>query len=100
MEALPLSMGYWVLYYKMQNNQNFSQKLESLLKKRLSLEDESLNLKATLSSDLGLSELEIADLISYIESELKVNIDDRNNITSLNTLEDLVHLIEENSHEF
>ncbi|OGG13351.1 hypothetical protein A2773_00985 [Candidatus Gottesmanbacteria bacterium RIFCSPHIGHO2_01_FULL_39_10] len=84
----------------MQNNQNFSQKLENLLIQKLGIEDGHLNLQAHLQRDLGMSEIEIADLVSFIETELKVNIDDKSAIASLNTLEDLVHLIEENSHEF
>ena len=84
----------------MQNNENFSQKLENLLIQKLGIEDEQLNLKAHLSSDLGMSEVEIADLVSYIETELKVNIEDKSKIAALDTLEDLVHLVEENSHEF
>src|SRR3989344_574565 len=86
----------WEPYYQMQNNENFSQKLENLLIQKLGIEDEQLNLKAHLSSDLGMSEVEIADLVSYIETELKVNIEDKSKIAALDTLEDLVHLVEEN----
>ncbi|MBI4067689.1 hypothetical protein HY407_04855 [Candidatus Gottesmanbacteria bacterium] len=84
----------------MQNNQTFDQKLVTILKDKLGLEDQELNLQDNLETDLNIGELEKADLFASLEKELNFSIEDKSRLVNVKTLEDLIHLVEENSHEF
>lgn len=84
----------------MPNQTSFQQKVENILIERLGIEAEELDPKANLASDLNLSDVEKADLIESLEKEFKFTIEDKTKLSEINTLEDLIHVIEENSNEF
>lgn len=84
----------------MQNPPNFSERLESLLCEKLGIEKDAFNPQANLATDLNLTEVEKADLIAFLEKELNFVIEDKSKITNINTIEDLVRIIEESSNEF
>lgn len=84
----------------MNNNSTFSDKLNKFLIAHLGISDNELKLDSDLSSDLNLDEVEKADLISALEKELNITIANKESIGKINTLADLVELVEENSNEF
>ncbi len=84
----------------MTNEPSFNEKLEKVLLDRLGIDKKDLNLHASLASDLNLDELERADLISSLEKELGFTIEDKTKLKEIKTVEDLIRLVEENSHEF
>lgn len=84
----------------MQKTTNFSDRLEEILTQQLELDKKNLTLQANLKSDLNLDEVDRADLLSSLENELHFYVEDKRKLNDLETVEDLIRLVEENSHEF
>lgn len=62
----------------------------------LGLSPKDLDKEASLRDDLGLGPVELTDLLNYLSSKFDI-VFDPEDISNLETLEDLLALVEDNS---
>lgn len=73
--------------------------MKNILAERFGIEESQIQLSSHLSSDLNLGKIEIIDLIELLSSKLKVTLPDDLSIESINTVGDLLNMIEQQSLE-
>ncbi|MBI2611340.1 hypothetical protein HYW54_01165 [Candidatus Gottesmanbacteria bacterium] len=77
-----------------------TEKLTTLLVERFGASKVDITPESELGKDLGLDNVEIADLISIIEKEWQIDFDGDKLLPEIKTFDDLVRIVEENSNEF
>ena len=82
------------------SQQTISEKLTKLLVAHFGLKIDDINRDSDLRGDLSLDQVDIADLISLIEKEWAIDLNNQEDLSHLHTFDDLVNLVEENSNEF
>lgn len=69
------------------------EKVSAILEEELGVEKEDIKLESTVKEDLGADSLDLFELISKLEDELEVTIDE-DDYGKLVTVEDIVKYIE------
>lgn len=70
--------------------------LKNLLVEELQLDPDDITLDSSLSGDLGINSIELADLVMTCEEKFNVEFKDED-ITKLVTIGDVVKYLEENA---
>mgnify|MGYP003404698817 FL=1 len=71
------------------------EKIKLILCEEFEIDDNDISLDAVLSLDLGLSDIDLIDLVMSIEDEFNVELPDEA-LEAISTVADLVKYIEEN----
>lgn len=71
------------------------EKIKLILCEEFEIDDNDISLDAVLSLDLGLSDIDLIDLVMSIEDEFNVELPDEA-LEEISTVADLVKYIEEN----
>lgn len=66
--------------------------------KQLAITPQDIDLNATLSEDMGLSPIEVADLLSVLSARFKITFD-QDEVKDLRTVNDLVVMVEDQTLE-
>ena len=70
------------------------EELKTFLIDELNVDEDKITMEATLSSDLGVNSLELADLVYLCEEKFNIVIDDED-LHNFNTVGDIVNYLEE-----
>lgn len=73
--------------------------IKKIISEFLGVEEEKITPEADFYSDLNASKLEVSDLIIICQKKFSLKIDSES-IKKINTVADLINLLEENSDEF
>lgn len=65
-------------------------RVEKLIADKLGVETARLTPEANLQADLNITDLEVADLITFLEQNLSITVDGTNKITTIGMLLDLI----------
>lgn len=68
------------------------EKLKNILVDELQIDEEDITLNSSLSGDLGINSIQLADLIMICEEQFDIEIDDEN-IRSFVTVGDVVEYL-------
>ena len=71
------------------------EKVRDILVDQLDLEEEKVNMDASITDDLGADSLDVVDLVMSLEEEFDVEIPD-NQVENIKTVGDIVRYIEDN----
>ena len=71
------------------------EKVRSIIKEQLDLEEEKVTMDAVIQDDLGADSLDIVDLVMSFEEEFDIEIPD-DQVENIKTVGDVVKYIEEN----
>ena len=70
------------------------EELKKFLMEELRVDEDKITMEASLSSDLGVNSLELADLVYLCEEKFDIVIDDED-LHNFNTVGDIVKYLEE-----
>lgn len=78
---------------KLHNNDTFA-RVRKILARMLKIKEEIVKPQSSLRNDLGVDSLDIWEIVSKIEEAFGIEVSE-DEIPQVNTVEDVVHMIEE-----
>lgn len=78
---------------------NYFSKIKKIISEQCGVSENLINSSAKLTTDLNLSELEISDLLVTLSKEFKFQLPEELNLSTIETIDDIINLIEQHTQE-